>query len=185
MRCALATALLLLAGSAAAARLVPMAWTVGPGRCTGYQVEKWTGSAWVATSLFADSTLALKAPRFTVSDTAWADSGYVNATQSGIPTTWRCHCVGGPANNVAAAIPKGSFARDTVLYGWAGELWRSQLLGMGIAGPMRGAGWRTFNGDTLAPWVEFLDAEQSRLRDWHCTLFGYYWQHGARMVCVP
>ncbi len=157
-------------------------WIVQPGRCDALIAERNTGSGWTAANLYAGPgpALTIKLPRVAESDSAYADSGWVSLTQSGVATNLRCRCAGGPVSNVVAYVPAGSFARDTTLYafGHDGEYQTARL-----GGGTRTVSWIGARGDSTAFRILTLDAEQQEFRADHCRAAGYGWLHGVRWAC--
>jgi hypothetical protein len=147
-------------------------------RCDGYLVEANTGSGWFVKNIYADSLMSrAKTPRLSENAGPWEDTLWVSLSTAGGATSLRCRCTGGALSNVVALVPRGSFARDTTMYGSRHDWYEPR-----IAGPTRGAYWHGALGDTSAFYVEPLDAEQSRRRLAHLAACGYYWQRGVKMV---
>ena len=160
------------------AAIMPAWWHVQPGACGALSLEKNVGAGWVASALYADSLAkVVKTPRVSESDSAWADSGFVVATQSG-PTVFRLRCINGPASNYFGLWPRGSFARDTTAYAVIGNWWHPLTVG-----PSKSATWQGANGDTTMIRFVLLDAEQATNKALHCTAAGYWWLHGVKQAC--
>lgn len=162
-------------------------FTVLPGgQAFRYEAEADTGLGWLPKTLYANTVLDPKIPRYTLSDTAFTDTVWTVCTTGGSATNLRFRTLNellqpGPWSNAGTVVPLGTYPVDTTLYGWRDNLW---LVCRG--GGSRNATFKAPPDSLQRPLIVWtLDREQEQNALPHCNAAGYGWFHGVRKDCWP